>query len=667
MSAVMIDQAVLDRYQSDVADFLAGTIDAERFTALRLQQGVYAQVQDGYYMMRAKLPAGRLRAEQLIGMAEVVEQYCREGHKVVHLTTRQDVQFHFLRLEDTPAAMRHLAGYGITTREASGNTVRNITACPLAGVCPREHTDVNRHVATAARHFLGHPLTQQLPRKFKISFSGCGDDCAQGLINDLGLIATLRDGRGGFRLYGFGGLGAKPYAAVEIDPFVAEADVLPAIEAVLSLHHRYSERGNRMRARIKFLRDRFALEQLRAMYREELQRCKAQSYPPLQGEWREGSGGAAPCRQGVVRGVVEQHTPGFHAVPVSVRLAQLCNRQLRGLAGLLTELGLSELRTTLNQNLLIPAVPQEVLGRLREGLARFGLGVPQPGDDVVSCPGTTLCPLAITAAPLLAARIHGGVSDLRIRVNGCQNSCAQSDVGDIGMYGLAKRHFGTLIPSYTLQLGGNGAVGGAFGGAGPVVPARRVPDAVRRLHAAYMQERQADESFRAFVQRMGPDYFAQLLADLSTVGIEAIPLLARDFGASAAFRSGKSSIGECAGAREDPLLLLRAELLYQRNSRNAFLLEGNPAAARACVDTAIRATVSALDRQHGGAGAIDDPARYGAVLRRCLPQRADLLTALDRIVNDGGDDVAALARHIDDWTDAVLAAAGSSERSLAAV
>ncbi|WP_127474969.1 nitrite/sulfite reductase [Sulfurivermis fontis] len=651
----MIDQAVLDRYQSDVTDFLAGILDAERFAARRLHQGIYAQLQDGYYMLRTKLPAGRLQAQQLIGVAEVVENYCQEGHKVIHLTTRQDIQFHFLRLEDTPAVLRHLARYGITSREASGNTVRNITACPLAGVCPREHTDVNRHVGAAARHFLGHPLTQQLPRKFKIGFSGCGADCALGAINDVALIATLRDGRGGFRLYGFGGLGAKPYAAVEIDPFVPEEHVLPAIEAVLSLHHRHSERSNRSRARIKFLRDRFDLEQLRAMYREELRRCLLQPHMLPAGEWREGSG-EVPCRQGVVRGVVAQRQAGLYAVPVSVRLGQLCNRQLRGLAELLAALELPELRTTLNQNLLIPDVPQETRAALQEGLARFGLGVPQSGDDVVNCPGAALCPLAITTSQPLAARIHGGVCDLRIRVNGCQNSCAQSDTADIGLYGVARRHHGTLLPSYVLQLGGSGVVDGAFAGAGPVVPARRVPDAVRRLHDAYSAGRLPAEDFGAYVRRVGPAYFDALLADLTAVEPQDIPLLARDLGVTASFRSGQRGIGECAGSRTDPLLLLDAELVYQRNSRNAFLQEGNFAEARACVAAALRATLAAVEDLPASNGALDDPARHGALLRRRFPQRPEFAVALEAIHADHGDDIAAWVRQADDWIARVRAA-----------
>ncbi|HEX9803171.1 MAG TPA: nitrite/sulfite reductase [Gammaproteobacteria bacterium] len=656
----MIDHGVLAKFEADVAAFRSGAIDAERFASLRLLHGIFTQRQEGYYVLRTKLPGGRLRPAQLTALAEVVEEYCREGHAEVYLTTRQDIQFHYLQLDDTPAVLRHLVRYGITTREASGNTVRNITACPLAGHCPREHVDVNRHLEAVARHFLDHPLTRQLPRKFKISFSGCEADCAQGMISDLAVIATQREGQQGFRLLAFGGLGARPYAAVELAPFVTEADLIPAVEAVLMLHHRHSDRSNRARSRIKFLRDRFTLEQLLEMYQEEFRRSRATSQFAVRGQWREPTG-AVPCRQGSVRSVVPTHQPGRVAVPVDVRLGKLGTRQLRGLAELLQALGLAEVRVTVEKNLLIPGVPEEALAALHEGLARLGLVVARPGGDVVSCPGATLCPLAITHAQPLASRINGGSSDLQIRVNGCQNGCAQSDTGDIGLYGKAKRHCGALIPSYVLQLGGDGTAGGALAEDGPVVPARRTPEAVQRLHDAYVGERLAEETFRAWVVRSGSGYFDTLLADLSTVTPEQVPELQRDLGVNEAFRLSKRGIGECGGGQEDPLLLLEAELLYQRNSRNAFLLEGNVEEARSCIDAAIIATVNAVARKLGGEGEVNDPRGCPALLQRRLELPTGLADELESIVvtpTPGEDELVALAARMEQWTVQVLAVEG---------
>lgn len=653
----MIDVGVLDKYESDLAAFLSGTIDEEKFTSLRLLHGIFTQRQDGYYVLRVKVPGGRLRAGQLTAMAEVVENYCHEGHSEVHLTTRQDIQFHFLKIEDSAKVLRHFAEYGLTSREASGNTVRNIIACPLAGVCTHEHVDVNHHLNAVARHFVGHPLSQQLPRKFKISFSGCEADCAQGMITDLALIATQRDGQGGFRMLGFGGLGAKPYAAVEIDPFVAEADLIPAVEAVLMLHHRHSDRNNRARSRIKFLRDRYTLEQLIGMYRENLQHCRVSAPAAVQAQWRQPVG-EVPCRQGGVRSVVAQHQPGFVAVPVDVRLGRICNNQLRGLDKLLGELGLSEVRVNVDKKLLIPDVAQDVLSELHKGLSHIGLVVARTGNDVVSCPGAALCPLAITHSQPLASRLNGGSADLRIRVNGCQNGCAQSDTGDIGLYGKAKRHFGTLIPSYTLQLGGDGTAGGGLAEDGPVVPARRAPDAVRRLHDAFIGERQPEEAFRSWLARCGQAHIDELLADLVAVELEQLPMLRRDLGVNEAFRLAKRGIGECAGGKEDPLTLLEAELIYQRNIRNAFLQEGNVSEARTCVEAAIVATVNAVDRSLGGEGGVSDPQGCARLLSRRLARHPTLAVELDDMIatpTPGADELTVLAARVEQWTTQVLA------------
>ncbi len=654
----MIDVGVLDKYESDLAAFLSGAVETEQFTSLRLLHGIFTQRQDGYYVLRIKLPGGRLRAGQLTAMAEVVENYCHEGHSEVHLTTRQDIQFHFLKLEDTAKVLHHLAKNGLTSREASGNTVRNIIACPLAGVCTHEHVDVNRHLDAIARHFVGHPLSQQLPRKFKISFSGCEADCAQGMISDLALVATKRDGQGGFRMLGFGGLGAKPYAAVEIDPFVAEADLIPAVEAVLMLHHRHSDRNNRARSRIKFLRDRYSLEQLIGMYRENLQHCRVSAPAAVQGQWRQPLG-EVPCRQGGVRKVVSQHRPGFVAVPVDIRLGRMGSRQLRRLNELFGDMGLREVRVTVDKKLLIPDVPQDALSELHEGLSRIGLVVARSGNDVVSCPGASLCPLAITHSMPLASRLNGGSADLRIRVNGCQNGCAQSDIGDIGLFGKAKRHFGALIPSYTLQLGGDCTAGGGLAEDGPVVPARRAPEAVQRLHDAFLGERQPEESFRSWLMRCGQVHIDQLLADLVAVEPEQLPMLRRDLGVNEAFRLTKRGIGECAGGKEDPLTLLKAELLYQRNIRNAFLQEGNVSEARTCVEAAIVATVNAVDRSFGGEGGVSDPRGCAGLLSRRLARHPALAVELDDMIatpTSGADELSVLAARLEHWTTLVLAA-----------
>ncbi|MGH8772083.1 MAG: hypothetical protein ACREV2_13040, partial [Burkholderiales bacterium] len=208
----------LDYYERSLKDFQDGQIDVDRFTAIRLQQGIYGQRQEGVNMVRIKIPGGLLNPVQLEAIAEALERWSE--HDSVHITTRQDIQMHYVPLGQTPEVLRHLAKAGLTTREACGNTIRNVTACVLAGVCPRQHVDVNEHLNGAVAHFLRNPLNQQLPRKFKISFSACEADCAQALMHDLGIVAVKQDGRFGFRVTAGGGLGHKPREAIVIEPFI---------------------------------------------------------------------------------------------------------------------------------------------------------------------------------------------------------------------------------------------------------------------------------------------------------------------------------------------------------------------------------------------------------------------------------------------------------------
>ncbi len=204
----------INLFDKALQDYQGQSMDADRFTAARLQMGIYGQRQEGVNMVRIKLPGGRLSAPQLTAIADMLEKYAR--HDVVHITTRQDIQMHYVPLENTPDVLRHLATVGLTTREACGNTIRNVTACSLSGVCPRQHVDINRHLDGAVQHFLRNPLTQQMPRKFKISFSACESDCAQGMMHDMGIIAVRNGARFGFKVLAGGGLGHKPHEAIVV-------------------------------------------------------------------------------------------------------------------------------------------------------------------------------------------------------------------------------------------------------------------------------------------------------------------------------------------------------------------------------------------------------------------------------------------------------------------
>ncbi|HEX9181525.1 MAG TPA: nitrite/sulfite reductase, partial [Burkholderiales bacterium] len=510
----LADHEEIGRFDEALQGFLQGVVDAERFTAIRLQHGVYGQRQEGVNMVRIKLPGGRLDPARLTAVADVLDRYV-EGASA-HITTRQDLQVHFLPLQHAPAALRRLAEAGLTTREACGNTIRNITACPLAGTCPREHTDVTTHLGGAVIHFLRNPLNQQLPRKFKISFSGCEADCAQGLIHDLSIVAVRQDGCFGFRVSAGGGLGHKPHEAIVIEPFIEERDLLPVMEAAVALHNRYSDRTKRAKSRIKFLVDRFGPEGFIEKYREELARVRAAlahgEHPA--GEWQAGQDSEIPG-PGAPRAVFAQKQAGLYVFPVAVPLGQLSASHLRGLASLLETLSLSDIRTTQDQNLMVLNVPQSRLGALRAGVTALGLGEPNAGDNVVACPGTSSCRLGITASPVVAPKLSGGAEDLRIRVSGCHNGCAQPETGDIGIYGEGRRLHGRLIPHYQTYFGGSGLAGGGLAIKGPSIPSARIRIALDRVQDAFSAEREGAESFFAWTRRQGPEYFQTLLADLA--------------------------------------------------------------------------------------------------------------------------------------------------------
>lgn len=653
----LVDYEELDRYEEAVHAFLDGQMDAERFTALRLQQGVYGQRQEGVHMVRIKIPGGRLQPPQLTGIAEALERYSRHG--LAHISTRQDIQLHYIPTRETPAVLRHLASYSLTTREACGNTVRNVTRCPLAGVCPREHVDIGPYHEGAVRRFLRHPLTQHLPRKFKISFSGCEADCAQGMMHDLGIVAIRQDGRFGFRVMAGGGLGAKPHEAIVIEPFLAEEDLLPCMEAVISLHHRYSDRKRRARARIKFLVDRFGPEGFIEKYREEFAHTKAafsnQPYP--RGVWREAEMGDS-CGAGAPRRLFAQRQAGLYVLPISITIGDISAPQLRGIAALMEREGLTDIRTTQDQNLMILHVPEARVAALREGLAALRLGEPQAGDNVGACPGTSTCRLGITSSKILARLLSGGVTDLRVRVSGCHNSCAQPDTADIGLYGEGRRLYGRLIPHYVLQLGGDGLAGGGLAFDGPEVPSARVPAAIARIQDNYLGHRDAGESFFHWARRKGPGYFHELLADLCQVEEADLPEVLRDFGDISAFKVLQLGGGECAGVSQEQVAANFSEAAYERDCRNAFAVERRFQEAVECLESIVQLAGKSLLFVADVKTPPPELPALPQALQEALPQHAELVDELAEIVAQLAQFQASLdeegyqplAGRIDQWT-----------------
>ena len=572
MSRNLADNEEIGRYREAVRAYLGLELDAERFTSTRLQHGIYGQRQEGVNMVRIKLPGGRLSAPQLRAIADVVEQFAERD--CAHITTRQDFQVHFVPLERTPDAMARLAEAGLTTREACGNTIRNVTACPLAGVCPHEHTDVTRHLDHAVDHFLRNPLNQQMPRKFKVSFSGCEADCAQGMMHDLGIIATRRDGKPGFRVLAGGGLGHKPHEAIEVESFIEEDRLIMAMEALVALHNHYSDRTKRAKSRIKFLVDRFGAEGFVEKYKQEFARVSdaLAAAPAARGEWRDAPpvGTAEP---GAPRAVLAQRQAGLVVFPVSVPLGDLDARRLRGLADVVDSHGIEEIRTTQDQNITLVGVALDKVESVRTALAALGLHAPKAGDNVVACPGAATCRLGITTSTLLAPKLDGGPADLRIRVSGCHNGCAQPETGDIGIYGEGRRMHGKLVPHYQTYFGGDGRRGGGLAIKGPSVPSGRIVDALARVEADFAADRQGDETFFAWTRRRGADHFKTLLADLVEVAPEQVPALLQDHGVEGDFKVLQLGGGECAGASQVAIGSNFFAAAHERNYRDALLMQ----------------------------------------------------------------------------------------------
>ena len=557
----------------------SGEWTPDQFRAFRLARGTYGQRQPDVYMLRVKIPQGILGAEQLEALADVAERFSRGFG---HLTTRQNVQLHFVKLDTVADAQTALARVGLTTREACGNTVRNVTACPMAGVCAGEAFDVTAYGHAVSRHFLRRAENQSLPRKFKIAFSGCPDDCAAGAINDVGCVARVRDGVRGFEVKVAGGLSTTPENAHRLYDFLPADELIPVIEAVLAVFAKHGNRHNKMRARLKYVVRKLGWEGTRAEIERELAAIRGagrgrRPIDPSPGEAlaRAPSLPLAPAaaRPAADAGferwratnVRAQKQRGFSAVTVRLLRGDVTAAQLVGLAGLARAHGDGLARATIDQNLLLRFVSDARVEALHRGLAALGLAEADAHTiaDVTSCPGADSCNLAVTAprelASALMARLSGpGTSagdeaavaaarDLSIKISGCPNSCGQHHIAGFGLHGGMRRIAGRIIPEYTLHLGGGvDGSGATFGRQLVKLPARRVPEALVVLLRLYAERRADGESALAFFRRLRQEDLRAALGDLARIDeATAAPEDFLDLGGAREFEV-KTGPGECA-------------------------------------------------------------------------------------------------------------------------
>jgi sulfite reductase (ferredoxin) len=584
-----------------------GKIDEKVFAETRLRRGVYGQRYDNgqrhdgiqaqtlhfpagdltkgpdtYWdapgMQRIKVPYGGLTPDQLDVLAQTADEY---SDGILHVTTRQDFQLHFVHIEDTPDLMRRLAAVGITTQEACGNSVRNVTACPLAGVCRTETFDVTPYASAMAYFLLGHDDAQDFGRKFKTAFSGCEHEaCGLVMMHDLGLLARIQevDGvpRRGFTVFVGGGLGTVPYQAKVLKEFATEEEILPLAQAVARVFARLGEKRNRNQARIKFLIAKLGIEEFRRLVDEELKVL------PHDDRWTayladldrftetpfkpavplNGADKPPGFAEWAATNVYAQRQPGYYVVTVNLPLGDLTTEQAFQLADIARKYVGDTIRTTVEQNIILRWVTEADLPAVYSELKALGLGEPGAGTivDITSCPGTDTCKLGIASSRGLAgelrtrlvarnATLPEAIKNLRIKISGCFNSCGQHHVADIGFFGNSRRRNNRTVPHFQVVLGGRWRENaGSYGLAVGAVPSKQVPDVLNLLVNRYANERNGEETFQDWVTRLGKKQIKELLDPFTEVPIyETNPEFYSDWGDPREFGIGDIGVGECAG------------------------------------------------------------------------------------------------------------------------
>ncbi|MEZ4219864.1 MAG: nitrite/sulfite reductase [Polyangiaceae bacterium] len=597
----------IDIFETQLRLRSEGRLEEKLFAETRLRRGVYGQrydngsrhdgramqtlafperpskgphtVWDAPGMMRIKIPFGKLSADQLEVMAGLADEY---SDGILHVTTRQDIQLHFVHIEDTPDLMRRLAAVGITTREACGNSVRNVTACSYAGTCSTQAFDVTPYANALTFFLLGHDDVQDFGRKFKIAFSGCKDEpCGLTNFHDLGLVARTREVDGkqvrGFEFWVGGGLGSVPQSARLLDPFVSEVELLPMSQALCRVFGRLGEKDNRSRARLKFLVKKLGIDELRRLVLEERAALRpdprwteyltdlaaVDETPTLRPAPLEPDASLSEAFRAWRRSNVRaQAQSGYAVATLTLPLGDLSSAQARGVASLARRFTGDTLRATVDQNLLMRWVPEAELPVLYEALVDLGLAEAGAGTltDVTSCPGTDTCKLGISSSrglanelrrhlTVLEPEVAGASRDLHVKCSGCFNACGQHHVADIGLLGVSRNVNGRRVPHFQLVVGGQWTENAAaFGLAIGAIPSKNVPAVVERLTRHYAEQRQQGETYRRFVERMGKKQIRALIEELIEVPpYAAAPEFYSDWGDPREYTLDDMGVGECAG------------------------------------------------------------------------------------------------------------------------
>lgn len=591
----------IDVFEGQIALRKQGKIDERLFAETRLRRGVYGQrydnglrddgagpkplafpcgdltkgpetVWDAPGMQRIKVPYGKLSAEQLEVLAELAEEY---SDAILHVTTRQDIQLHFIHIEDAPDLHRRLAAVGLTTREACGNSVRNITACQFAGVCNDESFDVTPYAEAMTRFLLGHPDVQDFGRKFKIAFSGCDDHpCGLVTFHDLGAVAFVEDGKRYFKVVVGGGLGAVPVTAKVLADKCPEEELLPLTQAVSRVFARLGEKQSRARARIKFLVQKLGIDEFKRLVAEEREALRDDP------RWTEFLGDLSalderPLRPGgelPTEGVPDafrawaetnlrpQAQKGYFVATLTTPLGDFSSDQARVLADVARRYTGDALRLTVEQNVCFRWLSGTDALAFWQEVEALGLGAAGASTlaDPTSCPGTDTCKLGISSSRGLTGELRKRLPvlaenpvlrGLRVKSSGCFNSCSQHHAADIGFLGVSRNVGGRKVPHFNVVLGGQWSQNAkSYGLVVGAVPSKYAPQAVELLTQTYAVERQGEESFQDWIARVGKGRVRTILEPVSKPpSYEQDPSFYRDWGDPREYSTGDLGIGECAG------------------------------------------------------------------------------------------------------------------------
>lgn len=557
--------------KNKIERFKSGQIDEERFKLYRLTRGVYGQRQTGVHMFRTKIPFGKLTTAQLVRLADVSEKYTNGN---LHLTTRQNIQMHYVKLDDSPAIWTELAEVGVTAREACGNTVRNLTASAIAGIDPDELFDVSPYVQAVYEYFLRNPICQEMGRKIKPAFSSSDRDSAYTYFHDFGFIPRIKKEEGkevrGFKLVVGGGLGAQSIIAQTAFEFIHEDEIIPFMEAAIRVFDRYGEREKRFKARMKFLIKKLGLDQWKALVETEKLAIKNQIVKidretvvteiPERREWDKVKvEDNQKYENWLMTNVFEQKQKGYYSASLRIPLGDIHAEKARQLAKIIKTYAADDLRLTVNQGISLRYIVPSALPHLYNALNAIGFA--EPGfdtiADITACPGTDTCNLAVTNSTGLATKLEAviteeyghlvGNSEIKIKMSGCMNACGQHMAAQIGFHGSSIKKKELVIPAMQIVLGGGVDQNGNGAIAEKVIklPTKRIPDATRLILDDYENNSAEGEYFNDYYIGKGKRYFYDLLKPLA----EIETLSAADF-----FDWGQDhnyvqaiGVGECAG------------------------------------------------------------------------------------------------------------------------